>query len=453
MKVEMIEKYIKNYAIRPFRSLVTRSLEEIGIVVVIPVLAEKSSLFTTLASISANDPAELRHTLVICVVNNHTYPLTSSEEFDNNQGTLKILHALILGHPSSPLLPQQIQSDYKKIAESRLRVALIDASSHGYEIPAFEGGVGTARKIGMDAAVAAIDRKRGRGVICCLDADTLVQENYVSAVSSHFSRTDHPGAVLDYSHQASENKQISAAIACYELFLSYYVLALSYAKSPYAFHTIGSAMACSIEGYCAVRGMNRRAAAEDFHFLNKLAKIGKIGMIAETTVFPSARPSTRVPFGTGRWIINHLSGQTDGTLFYDFRIFSILKKWLTFLEGDPRCKPACLLAEAHHIHPSLEEYLLSARFDVVWRTIQRNASDPNQLRMQFHIWFDGLKTLKLVHHLSRCAFPMVPMLQALQELLVQTGRKYFFEHYFEQFSSREIQQQILKDLRIHLLKT
>ena len=83
-------------------------------------------------------------------------------------------------------------------------------------------------------------------------------------------------------------------------FCGAYVIGLSYAGSPYAFHAIGSTMSCTAEAYAAVRGMNRRTAAEDFHFLDKLAKLGRIGHIEKTTVFPSPRTSHRVPFGTGQ---------------------------------------------------------------------------------------------------------------------------------------------------------
>jgi len=54
-------------------------------------------------------------------------------------------------------------------------------------------------------------------------------------------------------------------------------------------------MICTVDSYIAVRGMNRREAGEDFYFLNKLAKLGDIGQIHATTVYPSARPSRRVP--------------------------------------------------------------------------------------------------------------------------------------------------------------
>ena len=169
-----------------------------------------------------------------------------------------------------------MQEDLRQIAGSDLRLAFIDASSPGLEIPDRDGGVGTARKIGMDAALRILDaRAAGGGVICCLDADTLVEENYLSAFRSYFAGTGDPAAVSAYAHQKPDDPLLLAAICCYEIFLRSYVIGLSYAGSPYAFHSIGSTMACTADGYTGVRGMNRRRAAEDFHFLNKLAKIGQ----------------------------------------------------------------------------------------------------------------------------------------------------------------------------------
>lgn len=138
-------------------------------------------------------------------------------------------------------------------------------------------------------------------LILCLDADTLVQKNYLSSIENSFQKKVKT-AIVAYEHQEAGTDEGKAAIYCYEIFLRYWILGLKYARSPYAFHSIGSTMVCTADAYLAVRGMNRRRAGEDFYFLNKLAKIGGINYIKETRVFPSARPSFRVPFGDGRRI-------------------------------------------------------------------------------------------------------------------------------------------------------
>ncbi|MEK6535685.1 MAG: hypothetical protein AABZ40_08565 [Thermodesulfobacteriota bacterium] len=418
-----IDKYREKYAVSPMRPLLAASVAGVDQAVVIPALAESSSLFRTLSCIAANPSSELRRALLVCVVNNHRPTVAAEEEIHDNQVTLTLLKELINGRTPSVAGPAALKGDLERIAGSGLRLGCIDASSADAEIPDRDGGVGTARKIGMDAALAVLNgRGPGGGVICCLDADTLVMENYLAAVHAHFSMTDDPAAVAGYAHQKPADPRLLAAICCYEIFLRAYVMGLSFAGSPYAFHAIGSTMSCTAEAYAAVRGMNRRRAAEDFHFLDKLAKLRKIGHIGTTTVFPSSRPSDRVPFGTGQRMLRFMNGGTDEYRLHDSRIFAILREWLAGMEADPDRGTEAILAAAREIHLDLKAYLDLSRFAIDWPVIRRNCPDPEHLRRQFHVWFDGLKTLRLVHHLSRSAFPPVPMFDGLKGLLDRMGQ-------------------------------
>jgi hypothetical protein len=406
-----IEKYLKKYAVSPMRPLLTASVAGVDQAVVIPALAESSSLFRTLSCLAANPSGDLRRSLVVCVVNNHRQPFAAEEEIRDNQVTLTILNELIHGRTPSVAGPAALMGELERIAGSSLRLCCIDASSSDAEIPDRDGGVGTARKIGMDAVLTVLSGSGpGGGVICCLDADTLVMENYLASVYAHFSRSNDPAAVARYVHQKPADPGLLAAICGYEIFLRAYVIGLSFAGSPYAFHAIGSTMSCTAQAYAAVRGMNRRTAAEDFHFLDKLAKLRKVGHIGTTTVFPSARPSGRVPFGTGQRMRRFMNGETDEYRLHDSRIFAILREWLSGMQADP------------DRHPDLKAYLDLSRFAIDWPVIRRNCPDPEHLRRQFHVWFDGLKTLRLVHHLSRSAFPPVPMFEGLKGLLDRMGQ-------------------------------
>lgn len=417
-----IVRYLQRYGIRQNRPLRMGSREGIVRVVVIPALAESGSLFHTLARIAANPPGALGRTLVLCVVNNHPPPWTAPEEIRDNQITLSMLDDLLCGFVPPSSSPH-IHEDLVKIAAGDLRIGFIDASSPGLEIPEREGGVGTARKIGMDAALTLLEEgKPGGGVIFCLDADTLVEENYLIAVGRHFTDKREPAAVVRYAHQMPVEARLKSAICGYEIFLRAYVIGLSFAGSPYAFHSIGSTMACTAQAYLDVRGMNRRRAAEDFHFLNKLAKLGKIGSIKNTTVFPSSRMSARVPFGTGRSMRRFLGGEADEYRLYHSQIFVILRQWLAEMEADPDRDSESILTAAHKIHPGLKAYLALSRFTIDWPLIRRNCSDAEHLRRQFHVWFDGLKTLRLVHHLSRSAFPPVSISEGLKDLLDRMGQ-------------------------------
>jgi hypothetical protein len=70
------------------------------------------------------------------------------------------------------------------------------------------------------------------GAIVSLDADTLVEPNYLSVVRDYF-RKNVKTAIMAYAHQMPENPAEQAAICCYEIFLRYWVLGLRYAKSPW----------------------------------------------------------------------------------------------------------------------------------------------------------------------------------------------------------------------------
>ena len=272
-------------------------------------------------------------------------------------------------------------------------------------------------------------------------------KNYLSAICAHFRRERCSGSRVGYAHQKPADQKLLAAICCYEMFLRSYVMGLSYARSPYAFHAIGSTMACSIDGYVGVRGMNRRTAAEDFYFLNKLAKIGKIEVITKTTVFPSPRISERVPFGTGRQMLKHMTGGTDEYRLYDPRIFAIIREWLAGIEADPDRDPNKIFAEAQAIHPHLAEYLCMSRLETNWQNIRRHSPDPRHLLRQFHVWFDGLKTMRLVRYLSRTAFPPVPMFDGLADLIDLIGLPFPQDGFSRGIPEPDVQYSVLESLR------
>ena len=58
----------------------------------------------------------------------------------------------------------------------------------------------------------------------------------------------------------------------------------------------------------------------------------KYGEINDTCVIPSPRVSDRVPFGTGRAMLEAINGQNDLFSTYDFRIFKSLKEWIDMIK-------------------------------------------------------------------------------------------------------------------------
>ncbi len=151
-----IDKYLKKYAVSPMRPLLTASVADVDQAVVIPALAESSSLFHTLSRIAANPSGELRRTLLVCVVNNHRPPVAAEEEIHDNQVTLTILKELIHGRKPSVAGPAVLKGDLERIAGSGLRLGCIDASSADAEIPDRDGGlthvVGAPSRCNSDAS-------------------------------------------------------------------------------------------------------------------------------------------------------------------------------------------------------------------------------------------------------------------------------------------------------------
>lgn len=442
-------KYLHKYAVDQRWPLIANSLENIDQVVVIPAYSELYSIFSTLASISKNPEKELERTLVVCVINNPAIHVTPSEVFEDNQKTIFYLKTLIEKriYPKNTLTPS-VNASLAEIAQSALRIGYIDASSAGFALPIKSGGVGFARKIGLDRALRIIDTQRPTvKLLFNLDADTKVEDNYLSAVRAYFEKGKSHAAVVSYEHQQAAEHRIQEAICCYEIFLRYYSMGLRYAESPYAFHSIGSTIICTPEAYAVVRGMNRLEAAEDFYFLNKMAKIKPIGCIGSTKVYPAARISDRTPFGTGQRIIRFLEGKMDDHLLYDPQVFIVLKQWLKEMNHIITDEPQKIRLHTKHIHPLISSFLEMYHFDEKWGRIRNNSKDISSLKRHFHIWFDGFKTLKFIHHLTGNDFPPVEMFDAIESIL--HALKIEFPIKLDSFSKPDMETkiQLLKFLR------
>jgi hypothetical protein len=378
-----IAKYLSTRAVNDPWKICGRQQGTFAGAVVIPALAESKNLLATLHSLAQNPPELVSRFLVLVVVNNREdAPQTDK---DDNRSTLELLAG------EDPTL-------------STLRLGWVDAASPGYELPAKKGGVGLARKIGFDLALPLLDFRGPSPILVALDADTLVQPDYLSALTRHFRSTSAGGAVLAFRHQEGTTTQERQAIRRYELFLRIYVLGLSRAGSPYAFHSIGSAMACTATAYAGMGGMNTRLAAEDFYFLQHLKKTSGIASVTGTHVLPSARASHRVPFGTGRSISRLLAGEESAVLFYQPECFAILGNWLELVATHLDASGQDIAHQAEGISLELKNYLDQAGFVEAWGKLRKNSRDQAALLCAFHSWFDGLRTLKLIHHLSDTSY-------------------------------------------------
>ena len=212
-KPSLLEDYLEKYSVGKNWHLVAGNTEKISQVVVIPAYAEKEMLFSTLTSLAQNNPPSLEYSLILCVINNKSD--APSEDVSNNQTKIEYLDALIkkegLGKFNSD---QKIYPQLLKIADTQLKLSYIDASSKGCEMPLRDGGVGMARKIGMDMALRLLKTSAAdKNLIISLDADTLVQTNYLSAIKNSFTPKIKT-AIVAYEHQMPEDYEGQAAICC-----------------------------------------------------------------------------------------------------------------------------------------------------------------------------------------------------------------------------------------------
>lgn len=402
-----VKRYLSKYSL-PHWKLTAADTDEIHLAIVIPAIMEYGNIRKLLLSLSQNDAKYFGHTLIIFVINN-TAKVTEEVYIDNGR-TLELLRNIISGGNSDD--PFTVQ-----LASSGLKIAFIDASSKGSELPEKEGGVGLARKIGMDLALEVFSYNNKKNIIACLDADCTVENNYVTSLYEAFSKNNLHAAYVNFRHTfGSEPDESTLAIVCYEIFLRYYVLGLKAANSPYAFHTIGSTMACSYESYIKIEGMNKRKAAEDFYFMEKLSKNTDICKIASTTVYPSERGSWRVPFGTGQRVNRFLTHDQNEYLLYSPESFYILKDWLSLFNSPEVYDAGSYIAKAGEIHPSLVIFLKEQNFERDWKKILENSKSGVQITRQKKLWFDGFRTLKLIHYLRDNGFPAVNMFDALDEI-------------------------------------
>ncbi|MEN6321244.1 MAG: hypothetical protein ABFD82_21185 [Syntrophaceae bacterium] len=393
-------KYLdKRGAVRPILGLFDRN-RNYHQAVVIPALGEAEHLPLTIQSLYSNRPENvLRNTLVLVVVNNRPSETGTKvnqgdlkEQIDNNTATLQWLESLSRDAP--------------------LPLAWIDASSPGNELPPW-GGVGLARKIGCDSILSyLLEFNRAtvlkNFVFFSLDADALVSTDYLETAGYELRSTRCAGGTIPFKHQKADSAEGQAAIDAYEDFLHYYVDGLRWAGSPYAFHTIGSCLCFTADGYFRANGFPaRRQAGEDFYFCMELAKTSGICEIQKAMVYPSARISHRVPFGTGRHMAEAiLNGKRDFPV-YDFQVFIALRDLINTVSahsGQGANEIFALLK-----HPATEEFLEMRGFPDIWHRFQRQHKTRDALLTAFHHWFDGFVTLKYIHWLSDKEWPRRPL--------------------------------------------
>jgi glycosyltransferase involved in cell wall biosynthesis len=261
-------------------------------------------------------------------------------------------------------------------------------------------GVGLARKTGLDEAVLRFNHfNKTRGIVVSLDSDSLVEPNYLVEIEKHFNRNPkHVGATIKVEHQKDGlSEKQKQGIELYEKYLHYYKDALQFTGFPNSIYTIGSAFAVTAESYVKCGGMSRRQAGEDFYFLQNLVQLGTVGEINATRVFPSARLSNRVPFGTGAAIQKWMEGTEDLTKTYNFKAFSDLKNFFDAKEKLFHSGESGFYTILSALPEPVRQFILLDNFKIEIDDLNRNCSTLKSFQTRFFHKFNAFKVLKFMN--------------------------------------------------------
>lgn len=261
-------------------------------------------------------------------------------------------------------------------------------------------GVGLARKSGMDEAVLRFNySNKTEGIIVSLDSDTLVAKNYLVEIERHFMQNPkNVGATIAFQHQINDLSEMQReGILLYEKYLEYYKNALSFTGYPYSMFTVGSAFAVTADAYVKRGGMNRRQAGEDFYFLQNLVQIGNVGEITSTKVYPSARLSDRVPFGTGNAMKKWLNGEEDLTKAYNFNAFKDLKAFFDLNETLFKVDENRFKKLIQNLHEPVLQFILEDNFWSELNDLNQNCSTLKSFQTRFYHAFNAFKIMKFLN--------------------------------------------------------
>ena len=366
----------------------------LGLIIVIPCLNEPDILQTLESLNRCKLPAA---TVEVIVLINHS-EIAGPEVKESNKKTYVELQNWIEKHSKSGLrfyavLPVELRKKW--------------------------AGAGLARKKGMDEAVRRFNLlEKENGIIVSLDADTLVDPNYLVEIENHFRQNPkNAGATLDFEHQKDAlSGPHNKGIELYEKYLRYYKKALQFTGYPYAMVTIGSAFAVQASAYVKRGGMNRRQAGEDFYFLQNLVQIGTVGEITATKVYPSARLSDRVPFGTGPVLNSWMRGEGDLRLTYNFKGFLDLK---TFFDRRREFYDLSLgecIARFKTFSKALNDFLENDRFCLELDELSKNCSTAEVFQKRFFQKFNAFKILKYLNFVSERFYPKADLEEQIKLL-------------------------------------
>jgi hypothetical protein len=357
---------------RPFKKINKTAYRYI---IVIPCYNEFDYIFDTLTSINKQKSNLLEDTLVIIVINN-----SDSDNFNIKENNIKTHQSLI-------------QKIYKYDFIS------IDCFSLKYQLTKDVAGVGYARKIGLDFALEyALNTK---SVLCCLDADTLIDDKYLDKISYNYIINKINVGIINFKHQKSNDPILEEGIRKYESILKEIAHNIEKTGSPYGYVSMGSTITCNVKSYVACGGMNIKKATEDFYFLQSLAKYTKIEKIKDILVFPSSRNENRVYLGTGFRMDEYYKNKTFKNLDFNQDSYNQLSKIIKIVKNNSMKDGEAVFKElSYQLNEKSIAFLIEKKVESILNKFKNNAKDIKQYNLFFNQWFDALTIMKFLKYLN-----------------------------------------------------
>lgn len=275
------------------------------------------------------------------------------------------------------------QNCIKEIESHYPQAVIIDHSTKGKAWTAKAYGVGQARKVLFDYinAVSSDD-----DIVISLDADTEFDSDYFEKVALCFHQDIQSNALsVPYYHRLTGNENEDRAILHYEIYMRYYAINLWRIKSPYSFTALGSAIAFRIKSYRKIGGISPKLSGEDFYFLQKMQKHKPILNYLNAKVYPAARFSNRVFFGTGPAMIKGASGDWNSYPIYHYSLFNKIEDFYASFAG----------LYTFNITSEVSDFLLKSDAEL-WEKLRLNNKSIHNFEKAVHDRFDGLRILQFL---------------------------------------------------------
>jgi glycosyltransferase involved in cell wall biosynthesis len=264
------------------------------------------------------------------------------------------------------------------------RIEILDKSSTGNGWTPKAHGIGFARKYLMDH----ISKMAHPGdIIISMDADTLFNKGYFATVAENLRLNPAASAIsVPYYHRLSYQNELDRAMLRYEIYMRAYAINMWRIKSPYCFTALGSAIALPVWAYRASGGMTPKMSGEDFYFLQKIVKTGRLLHWNGEIVYPATRLSDRVFFGTGPALIKGIDGDWSSYPVYSQHLYDLVAETYK------------LFSKLYYedVNTPLDEFLLTKFGELPWSALRLNFKTQGHFIRACHEKIDGLRILQFL---------------------------------------------------------